>query len=80
MTLFLQRWLFGGEVVGEEFGLGVEVRHLASTDASYWHLAHTLLPVQGSSFLADIQAEVHRVGKSVALLRRLQPQHYLAGR
>merc|ERR1719403_217915 len=79
---FLQSWLFSGSVQGweQEFGLRIDPRFLGAFDASYWTNAFTLVPVEGSSFLADIQIEVHRVGKSLALLRRLSPQHYLAGR
>merc|ERR1712083_1037535 len=63
-----------------EFGLRIDPRFFEALDGSYWNNAFTLVPVQGSNFLADIQVEVHRVGKSIALLRRLAPQHYLAGR
>ena len=79
---FLQSWLFSGSAQGREheFGLSVDPRFLGSLDGSYWKHAFTLVPVQGSNFLADIQVEVHRVGKSIALLRRLAPNHFLAGR
>ena len=79
---FLQSWLFSGLAQGREheFGLRIDPRFFEALDGSYWNNAFTLVPVQGSNFLADIQVEVHRVGKSIALLRRLAPQHYLAGR
>ena len=79
---FLQSWLFSGSAQGREheFGLSIDPRLLGAQDGSYWKHAFTLVPVQGSNFLADIQVEVHRVGKSMALLRRLAPQHFLAGR
>ena len=79
---FLQSWLFSGLAQGREheFGLRIDPRFFEALDGSYWKNAFTLVPVQGSNFLADIQVEVHRVGKSIALLRRLAPQHYLAGR
>ena len=79
---FLQSWLFSGSAQGREheFGLSIDPRFLGAIDGSYWKHAFTLVPVQGSNFLADIQVEVHRVGKSMALLRRLAPHHFLAGR
>ena len=79
---FLQAWLFSGEVesLRPEFGLSVDPRHLGARDVGYWRHAFSLLPLQGSDFLADIQVQVHRAGKSLALLRKICPEHYLAGR
>lgn len=41
-----------------EFGLSVDPRFLGVQEAAYWHHAFTLVPIQGSDFLADIQAQV----------------------
>merc|ERR1711909_8616 len=42
-------------------------------------MAYNLIPIEGSSFLKDIQQKVHLTGKSLALLRIICPDHYLAG-
>ena len=78
---FLESWLFAGEVEGHpgEFGLEIDPRYINAKDSSYWDKAYNLIPIEGSSFLQDIQQKVHLTGKSLALLRLICPDHYLAG-
>ena len=78
---FLKTWMFCGEVDGytREFGLEIDPYHINSRDEMYWKAAYNLIPIDGSSFLADIQEKVHLTGKSLALLRLICPDHYLAG-
>jgi len=78
---FLESWLFSGEVDGHpgEFGLEIEPRYINAKDSSYWDKAYNLIPIEGSSFLKDIQQKVHLTGMSLALLRLVCPDHYLAG-
>jgi len=79
---FLKCWLFSGDVEGDvsEFGLQVNHRFIFARDRSYWTGAFDLIPIEGSSFLSDIQQQVHLAGKSLALLRLISPDHFLAGR
>ena len=79
---FLKTWLFSGEIEGftQEFGLEIDPIHINSRDEMYWKAAYNLIPIEGSSFLSDIQEKVHLTGKSVALLRLLSPDHHLAGK
>jgi len=79
---FLKCWLFSGDVEGDvsEFGLQVNHRFIFARDRSYWTSAFDLIPIEGSSFLSDIQQQVHLAGKSLALLRLMSPEHFLAGR
>jgi len=79
---FLKSWLFSGEVDGSpgEFGLEIDNRFINARDSSYWNLAYHLIPIEGSSFLSDIQQKVHLTGKSLALLKLISPDHFLAGK
>merc|ERR1712083_954810 len=56
-----------------------EPKYINAKDSSYWDKAYNLIPIEGSSFLKDIQQKVHLTGKSLALLRLICPDHYLAG-
>ena len=78
---FLKAWMFSGEVDGytKEFGLEVDPYHINARDEMYWKGAYSLIPIDGSNFLADIQEKVHLTGKSLALLRLICPDHHLAG-
>ena len=78
---FLKTWMFSGVVEGytKEFGLEIDPYHINSRDEMYWKAAYNLIPIDGSSFLADIQQKVHLTGKSLALLRLICPDHHLAG-
>ena len=79
---FLKTWLYSGEIDGvtQEFGLEIDPLHINSRDEMYWKAAYNLIPIEGSSFLSEIQEKVHLTGKSVALLRLLCPDHHLAGK
>eukprot|EP00092_Neocalanus_flemingeri_P034456 GFUD01037467.1.p1 GENE.GFUD01037467.1~~GFUD01037467.1.p1 ORF type:complete len:1338 (+),score=286.80 GFUD01037467.1:40-4053(+) len=79
---FLKSWLFSGEVDGNpgEFGLEIDPRFINAKDSSYWNFAYNLIPIEGSSFLSDIQQKVILTGKSLALLKLICPDHFLAGK
>jgi len=79
---FLKSWLFSGEVDGSpgEFGLEIDNRFINAKDSSYWDFAYNLIPIEGSSFLLEIQQKVHLTGKSLALLKLICPDHFLAGK
>jgi len=79
---FLKLWLFSGEVecCPQEFGLDIDNRYINARDINFWQSAYNLIPLEGSSFLAEIQQKVHLTGKSLALLKLICPDHFLAGK
>ena len=78
---FLRLWLFSGKLEGNsiEFGVEIDPHYINARDETYWKAAYNLIPIEGSSFLSDIQQKVHLTGKSLALLILICPDHFLAG-
>lgn len=77
---FLEEWLWDGVYVDayDEFGFTEHPEHLNARDSRYWHSGIVMSNIEAwPHFLQGTGTALHSCGKSIMLLRKCVPSHFL---